>query len=396
VKIDRKLRDKDTMTSEERFQAAINLQVPDRVPSCPFIYYFGAQYAGINFHELWSEPKKYRAAIDKCWDELGPWDVYYPVNTHYPEVYTFVMPMKSLWPGRQLPSDNIMQLLEEEIMKSSDYAHVIELTRKWPHLAYIAFFMELISRVWDNVDEGWRTYAFILPRVLIQSRGWQKDFASFNKRGATILHGFLSESPFDCFSLARGLIPFVKDCRERPDEVRMAAEGLTNPYYFISRLIALTTGVPRVTIALHRTSNDFVSPKMFDELAFPSLKILVNKMVAAGLCPILHCDGDWDLNLERLRDLPAGRCLVQFDGRTDIFRAKEVLGDRMCIMGDVPPDMLVLAPPSEVDEYCHRLIEEVGKGGGYVMGAGCEIPPNAKPENVKVMLDSVVKYGYYA
>jgi uroporphyrinogen-III decarboxylase len=68
----------------------------------------------------------------------------------------------------------------------------------------------------------------------------------------------------------------------------------------------------------------------------------------------------------------------------------------MCIMGDVPPDMLVLAPPSEVDEYCHRLIEEVGKGGGYVMGAGCEIPPNAKPENVKVMLDSVVKYGYYA
>jgi len=125
------------------------------------------------------------------------------------------------------------------------------------------------------------------------------------------------------------------------------------------------------------------------------LRRLVDKIVAAGISPILHCDGNWDLNLERLRDLPAGRCLVQFDGPTDIFKAKEVLGDRMCIMGDVPADMLVLGSESEVDEYCHRLIEEVGKGGGFVMGAGCEIPPNARPENVKTMLDSVVKYGYY-
>ena len=29
------------------------------------------------------------------------------------------------------------------------------------------------------------------------------------------------------------------------------------------------------------------------------------------------------------------------------------------------------------------------------MGAGCEIPPNARAENVKAMLDAVVKYGYY-
>ncbi len=33
---------KDTMTTEERLQAVINLQQPDRVPVCPFIYYFAA------------------------------------------------------------------------------------------------------------------------------------------------------------------------------------------------------------------------------------------------------------------------------------------------------------------------------------------------------------------
>jgi uroporphyrinogen-III decarboxylase len=117
--------------------------------------------------------------------------------------------------------------------------------------------------------------------------------------------------------------------------------------------------------------------------------------VAAGINPILHCDGNWDLNLETLRELPAGNVVVQFDGASDIFKAKEVIGDRICIYGDVPADLLALGSPSEVDEYCHRLIEEVGKGGGFILGTGCELAPNAKPENVKAMFESVVKYGYY-
>ena len=57
--------------------------------------------------------------------------------------------------------------------------------------------------------------------------------------------------------------------------------------------------------------------------------------------------------------------------------------------------MLALGEPAEVDEYCHRLIEEVGRGGGFILGSGCEVAPNAKPENVEVMLKSAHKYGYY-
>lgn len=187
MKITKRLYEKDTMTSEERFQAVINLQVPDRVPSNPFIHFFAGKYAGITAYELWKEPAKYRAAIDKCFDDLGPWDIYYPVNTRYPEVYSFVMPMKALWPGRELPDDNILQLLEEEVMNPADYAWLIDLGRRWPRLSYFGFLMELISRIWENVGEGWRAYAFILPRIIVHSTGWQLEFASQKKRGATIL-----------------------------------------------------------------------------------------------------------------------------------------------------------------------------------------------------------------
>jgi hypothetical protein len=389
------LHTKDVMTAEERLQAAINLQIPDRVPSCPFIYYFAAFHTGITVHELWSDPRKYRRAINRCYEDLGPWDIYYPVNPLRPEVYTFIMPMRAKWPGIDLPPDSICQLLEEEIMKPEDYGWIGELAAKYPKYTYIPFFMRMISRAWENVGDDLRGYAFIISSLMLTLANWRYEFELFKRRGVTVLYGFLPEAAFDTFSLARGLLEFSRDLRKRPQEIAKAADDLTEGYLRICKLVCFLMGIRRVEIFVHRSSSDFISPETFRELSFPSLKALVEKLVATGINPILHCDGNWDLNLEALRELPAGTCIIQFDGPTDIFLAKKVIGDRICIMGDVPAGMLALGSPTQVDEYCHRLIEEVGRGGGYIMGAGCEIPPNARSENVKAMLGSVVKYGYY-
>jgi uroporphyrinogen-III decarboxylase len=61
----------------------------------------------------------------------------------------------------------------------------------------------------------------------------------------------------------------------------------------------------------------------------------------------------------------------------------------------VPADKLVMGSVQEVEEYCHRLIEEVGRKGGFILAAGCEIPYNAKAENLRALARSVCKYGYY-
>ena len=96
----------DTMTAEHRLQTVIGLGTPDRVPVAPMIYYFAAYYAGITVHELWSDPKKYDYAIDKCFNDLGPWDIYYPINPVIPEAYAFILPMKIKYPGIDLPLKN--------------------------------------------------------------------------------------------------------------------------------------------------------------------------------------------------------------------------------------------------------------------------------------------------
>jgi uroporphyrinogen-III decarboxylase len=34
-----------------------------------------------------------------------------------------------------------------------------------------------------------------------------------------------------------------------------------------------------------------------------------------------------------------------------------------------------------------------GCSGGFILGAGCEVPPNAKPENVKAMIEAPRKHA---
>lgn len=391
-----RIHENDTMEADERLEAALHLRVPDRVPVSPLIYYFAARHAGMNYADLYS-PAKYNQALDQCFSELGPWDAVYPLNFYYPEINSFLFPMKVLEPGRELPEDSIRQFLEEEVMLFDDYDWIVRTSARNPRLVHLRLFLEKwIPRIHDHIGEGWRSYGYMVPRMMIHLIRWRSEFRRWRKkRGLALLYGYGYEAPFDNFSMARGLLNFARDLRNHPEEIRKAAESQVESYVFSMKLACRYMDCNRVMIALHRSSNHFMSPDMFKKISFPSVKRLVERLEEEGLYCVLHCDGDWGLNLETLRELPAGRCIAQFDGATDIFRAKEIIGDRICIYGDVPADLLTLGSPDEVDEYCHRLIEEVGRGGGFILGSGCELAPTAKPENVKVMMDAVRKYGYY-
>jgi uroporphyrinogen-III decarboxylase len=72
-----------------------------------------------------------------------------------------------------------------------------------------------------------------------------------------------------------------------------------------------------------------------------------------------------------------------------------MLGDKACIMGNVPIAMLQVASTSVVDEYCKKLIEKVGKNGGFILRCSTDFTQEAKPENVRTMIESVEKYGRY-
>jgi len=121
----------------------------------------------------------------------------------------------------------------------------------------------------------------------------------------------------------------------------------------------------------------------------PSLKQMVESFLKAGIISVLHCDGNWTPMLPYLRELPRASCVIELDGVTDIFKAKETLGDWLCLKGDVPATLLAQGEPDQVSEYCRNLIRNIGSDGGFILSSGCEVPLDAKPDNVAVLIRSV-------
>ena len=110
--------------------------------------------------------------------------------------------------------------------------------------------------------------------------------------------------------------------------------------------------------------------------------------IDAGLTPNPLFEGDCTSRLDVIRDIPRGKVVYWFE-RTDLFRAKEVLGDTVCIEGGVPSSLMIGGTPDEVRAYCRKLISIVGKNGGFILNGDVGIPDEAKPENVRAIADTV-------
>jgi uroporphyrinogen-III decarboxylase len=109
-----------------------------------------------------------------------------------------------------------------------------------------------------------------------------------------------------------------------------------------------------------------------------------------------HWDNDHTPFLETIKTItdgiPKGKIVMDFE-KTDMKKAKEVLGDTVTIYGNVPSAMLVYGSVEENEAYCKQLIEDCAEGGGFILGAECEGPWDSKPENVRTMFKAAEKYS---
>jgi uroporphyrinogen-III decarboxylase len=390
----KKIYPKDTMTAEERLEAVVRLEQPDRVPLSMMLYYYNPFHTEHSMSEYMSKPEVYRQVSRKVYEDLGPWDMYYNINPISRLLYSYAMMMRYLYPGIELPDNVMAQVDEIEYMKPEDYDAILEQGTTFNDLRFRMRMLPRFCKDAEGVHPA-RLWPTLARDFIRQKRFWKNDMNWCREKGLVMQIGMQAEMPFDLFSMARTIVPFSLDLFQRPDKIRRAALRLAPSFAEFMIWVARLMGTPRVQCYCHRTSNSFISPRQFEELVFPSLEEIVCRIIDAGMTPILHCDGDWLKNFKVLRRLPAKKIILQLDGLTDIYKAKEAIGDHMCLFGDVSAEKLALGSPDEVDETCHRLIEEVGKGGGFILAGGCEIPYNAKPENLKAMTKWVYKHGYY-
>lgn len=369
---------KQTMTPAERVQAAIGLKVPDRVPVIPLVMQFALQNCGVPQAEAYKDPLKARQALIDTFDALGKYDAVIGSNMLWPRSSWRISaaPTRMRFPGKDgVPEDAPIQAIEQEIMTAEDYDTII--AKGWN-----GFCEEFLPRVTGKPLEKIDALQKLIMKISLD------DAKVWEERGVWVLGGATVWSCTMILSICRTLTQFTLDLHRRPDKVQAAIEAMVPD--LIQNVIddIKVTGNPWVFFPLERGSAFYYPVRIFERFELPYLKKMVEAFAQQGFMNILHFDTDWTLNLPYLRELPKGKSICQFDGTTDIFKAKEVLGDHMCLMGDVPASLLTLGTPGEVAAYCEKLIDKVGKGGGFILSTGCECPVDAKFENVKAMIDT--------
>ncbi|MFL7871327.1 MAG: uroporphyrinogen decarboxylase family protein, partial [Anaerolineales bacterium] len=116
-------------------------------------------------------------------------------------------------------------------------------------------------------------------------------------------------------------------------------------------------------------------------------------LIDNGCIPFPAAEGYWNTRMEVMQDIPKGKTLWMID-QSDMAKVKQTLGQNACLFGNVPSSKLSLGTPQEVEDYVKNLIDTVGQDGGLVIGNGAFFD-EAKPENVKAMIDTAKKYGAY-
>jgi hypothetical protein len=370
----------------ERFQASVFHHWVDRVPVAPNVFLFCGRYTGITQQELLFDRRKGAEAFERTYADM-PWDIHVGFFPRFGEVWQYFYPSRKRIPGRDgYDPDGDWQVLEEELVGPEVYGEILDrgpnlvladITRdSFPELKRITRLIRTFLRM------GW-----VMLSGIRYMRSWEK-------RGVPCIAGAsFGGTAFDVFAHIRTVPGFLKDLHQRPREVQAACWEV-HKYY--GSFMTAGAWVPMFKIRTGFVGSSFpsgsyVSPTIFESYVLPFMVELASTLRERGIIPLFHLDSDWTVDLPYLRELPRG-CVLELDGSTDIFKAKEILGDKLCIMGDVPPALLSLGTPDEVDAYCGRLIHEVGEGSGFILGAGCTVPPDARPENVKAMIKSARKY----
>ena len=384
-----------------RYVTANYNQVPDRVPVRIFAEELAAKYAGYN---------NFEAAVD-C-------QLQFDVNRKFAsELQCDAIPTNSIvnwmgmikaigwkgikFPGVELPMETCNQWTEpadetSAFLKADEYDEFIDdptvfMLNKW------------FPRFTEHLNPSGTPVTFEHNMSLINGalayshffNTWAAKTDVLIKAGVVPAVSSVLKAPLDILGdKLRGYVNLCYDLCERREQVLAACEALM-PH--LSQLVIggadPDRNIPSI-IYMHRGCVPFISPDDFNSIYWATLKPIVEELWAHGQQIVFYAEGNWDAHLEKFAELPENSIIFHVD-KTDLHKAHKILGDKFCISGGIPNDLLAFGTKDEVRDYCKKVIDEVAQDGGYIMDASALVLDDVKVENVKAMIDFTLDYGRY-
>jgi len=385
-----------------RYTAAMRNEKPDRIPIRPFVAEFAAKYAGYTCQDVTHDYEKAFAAVRKCAADFD-WDAVVGNMVYVWTGLTQAIGLKYYAvPGIRISAETGFQYLEppedQAFMKPDEYDQLIEdptgyLFNVWlPRVARPVGEMGSPTTLENNLSflKGGMAMSQYFDAFGVQAQRLREESGT-----PSAIAGIL-KAPMDILAdKLRGYLGLLSDLRTQPEKVLAACEALAPHLLHVALASGDPTGTVPVGFWMHRGCVPFVSPDMFNNIYWPTLKPIIQELWKNGRQTLFYAEGDWNHHLDSFAELPDQSIVYHVD-KADIFEVHGKLGHKFCLSGGISNVLLGYGSEQEVRDECKKVIDGVARDGGYIMDAGAIVQNDARTENVRAMTEFTREYGVYS
>ena len=334
------------MTGLERVRAALRGERPDRVPVMLHNFMMAAREAGFTMRRFREDPEAIAESFARAVETYGYDGVLVDVDT---------------------------ATLAEALGVAVD--HPEDQPARWagPAIGSLAAARDL-----PPADVGAH------PRVRVWLEAVRLIKIRF--RGEVFVRGNCDQAAFSLASMVRGPEAWMMDLVDegsREDAHALLAHCAAATASFI-RLMA-AAGADMVSNGDSPAGPDLVSPAFYRAFALPYERMLVDEAHALGLPYALHICGDTTRILGAM--LETGADALELDYKTDAAAARDAMRGKATFIGNIDPSgVLALGTPALVERRTRELLEVFAGTPGFILNAGCAIPAETPPANLRAMI----------
>ena len=145
-------------------------------------------------------------------------------------------------------------------------------------------------------------------------------------------------------------------------------------------------------VVMAEPASGLMWPNGLKEFASAYIKQIVKKVQDNNFQVVFHNCGSTLAHLDAI--LESGVNCLHLGITTDIVQALEKVPENIIISGNLDPSAtFVSGTPELVFKETTELLNATKKYSNFIISSGCDIPPNAKLENVDAFFKAVEKYN---
>ncbi|MBP1774963.1 MAG: Uroporphyrinogen decarboxylase [candidate division NC10 bacterium] len=199
-----------------------------------------------------------------------------------------------------------------------------------------------------------------------------------------------ARGPLCLASFLRGVTPFMMDVLEDPDGTHKLLEFATRTVIDWLQAQAEAIGETVEGFLLLDDIPGMLSRRLYLEFAHPYLKRICDAFPPDWV-KIYHNDAN---TRPFLSDLGAtGFDVLNWSHNIDVSEARQKVGDKLCLMGNVAPlDLGVRGTPDQVREAALEVLRK-SDGKGLMLSVGGGVSPGMPRENILALIDAARSFN---